>query len=476
MIQKIIKFFSILVIIVGCVFLANGLILAWSTPDLPPPDGNVSPPINTGSSNQTKNAGLTLDGSTYGLWADGTSYGVYGKDSDGGAYGYLGVSNYYGGQFFGKYGAYVKDTDHGTYAYLAHQGYGIYSNGIIRGSYFMDHNSTSYVVNPAGTSKFNTINLGGVERSSWPDSTDTNNYTNGVSFNTGNGILTLTRQGLGSLTVDLDNRYLTSFSELDPQVNSLSSGKWCTSDGSKINCTTDAPSVSESDTLQSVTNRGASTNKSISVAGLTTGSISMNSNTTISNSNRMHITATEDIYLLPKGGEVYVSSAWGGAGNLAASGNISANNGAATLYWQGNEGEVLRLRGNNNQNMHFQNINGTFRLVNHPWTAEIFSVDQSGNVNIRNTMSLNSNRITNVANPVDAQDAATKAYVDGASGYIRGGHYGICARGTSSYAGAIWPAFMRAATGWQCECDSGFTPGLIALPSDGGRIMTCIKD
>jgi len=37
---------------------------------------------------------------------------------------------------------------------------------------------------------------------------NTNNYVSSVSFNTGNGILTLGRQGLSSLTVDLDGRYL----------------------------------------------------------------------------------------------------------------------------------------------------------------------------------------------------------------------------------------------------------------------------
>ena len=39
--------------------------------------------------------------------------------------------------------------------------------------------------------------------------TDTNNYISSVSFNTGNGILTLNRSGLTSLTVDLDGKYLT---------------------------------------------------------------------------------------------------------------------------------------------------------------------------------------------------------------------------------------------------------------------------
>jgi len=45
---------------------------------------------------------------------------------------------------------------------------------------------------------------------------DGNNYVDGMSFNTGTGVLTLTRHGLGSLTQSLDGRYLTSFNETDP--------------------------------------------------------------------------------------------------------------------------------------------------------------------------------------------------------------------------------------------------------------------
>lgn len=49
--------------------------------------------------------------------------------------------------------------------------------------------------------------------SSWltvPDGTGANNYLTGLSFNTSNGILTATRQGLSNLTVDLDGRYALS--------------------------------------------------------------------------------------------------------------------------------------------------------------------------------------------------------------------------------------------------------------------------
>ena len=42
-------------------------------------------------------------------------------------------------------------------------------------------------------------------------STGSNNYLSALSFNTGNGIITASRQGLSALTVDLDGRYaLTS--------------------------------------------------------------------------------------------------------------------------------------------------------------------------------------------------------------------------------------------------------------------------
>ena len=41
-------------------------------------------------------------------------------------------------------------------------------------------------------------------------STGSNNYLTSLSFNTGNGILTAARQGLGNVTVDLDGRYALS--------------------------------------------------------------------------------------------------------------------------------------------------------------------------------------------------------------------------------------------------------------------------
>ena len=51
---------------------------------------------------------------------------------------------------------------------------------------------------------------GGTLTASWADDSGSNNYLTSLSFNTGNGILTAARQGLSSVTVDLDGRYVTS--------------------------------------------------------------------------------------------------------------------------------------------------------------------------------------------------------------------------------------------------------------------------
>lgn len=52
--------------------------------------------------------------------------------------------------------------------------------------------------------------------------TSDNNYVTGISFSTSNGVLTLTRTGLSNLTVDLDGRYLTSYTETSTLENVIS--------------------------------------------------------------------------------------------------------------------------------------------------------------------------------------------------------------------------------------------------------------
>ena len=59
MFQKTITYFSIVIIVIGFIFLANGLILA-TPPTQDPPGGNVPAPLNVGTVGQTKSGTLTM--------------------------------------------------------------------------------------------------------------------------------------------------------------------------------------------------------------------------------------------------------------------------------------------------------------------------------------------------------------------------------------------------------------------------------
>jgi hypothetical protein len=73
--------------------------------------------------------------------------------------------------------------------------------------------------------------------------TDTNYYVTGATFNTGNGVITLTRNDGNTVTVDIDGRFQLSGSYLT--------------------------GYTETDTLATVTARGNTTNTSITVSGIT---------------------------------------------------------------------------------------------------------------------------------------------------------------------------------------------------------------
>jgi hypothetical protein len=79
------------------------------------------------------------------------------------------------------------------------------------------------------------------------------------------------------------------------------------------------------------------------------------------------------------------------AGNNSAQlnvyGNVAANNSAGLLYNQAGEGETLRLTGSNGVKMHIENINGSFRLVNTAWSADIFNVNQNGDITVQGKIS-----------------------------------------------------------------------------------------
>lgn len=108
---------------------------------------------------------------------------------------------------------------------------------------------------------------------------NSDDYVSSAGFNTSTGVLTLTRVEGGTVTVDLDGRYLQS--ETDSQTLSWngSNGELSISNGNTVDLDGRyLQSFSETDTLDSVTDRGNTTTNDISVGSITTqDSITFNS-------------------------------------------------------------------------------------------------------------------------------------------------------------------------------------------------------
>ncbi|WP_255360601.1 shufflon system plasmid conjugative transfer pilus tip adhesin PilV [Methylobacter sp. BBA5.1] len=115
------------------------------------------------------------------------------------------------------------------------------------------------------------------------------------------------------------------------------------------------------------------------------------------------------------------------ATDVTASQTVTAGGGNVHLRNQAGEGGVVRLTGANGQNVHLQNINGTFRTLNSPWTMETWSVDQAGNTSnagqassssVKTQIMYDSNNTgyyvdpngTNRINYVDADNQLTRGY------------------------------------------------------------------
>ena len=179
---------------------------------------------------------------------------------------------------------------------------------------FRDTENSNYYINPAGGTSalfYGNVGIGTTAPGYKLDVAGNVNATGGLYWNgipvakSGDNISIFTNnsQYITDGNTNWDNIYGYITSESDPQVGSLTSGKWCTSDGSQVNCTSDTPSAgvtsintnmtgnvnitggsgintsvssntitisstfSELDTLESVTSRGNSTTYPITTEG-----------------------------------------------------------------------------------------------------------------------------------------------------------------------------------------------------------------
>jgi hypothetical protein len=107
--------------------------------------------------------------------------------------------------------------------------------------------------------------------------TDTNNYTTGVTFNTGDGVLTFTRNDGGTYTVDLDGRYGTSSTDYYTTGATFNTSNgvitYTRNDGGTYTVDIDGrflTSYSEISTLEDVVQRGNISTISITAASFVT--------------------------------------------------------------------------------------------------------------------------------------------------------------------------------------------------------------
>ena len=184
--QKISQTVIGLAIVLAITLIAN----AWSEPSSAPPGGNVSAPLNTSATTQTKTGKLNFtwfeDQNQPGYYADpgGNSmfYRLYGiadirspifYDQDNTSY-YANPSGEsvfssisLGGVARSTWPASVAEAD--TLQSVTDRGRSTTQN--LQSPRFEDRDNASYYVDPASTSVFNTISLGGVSRSTWPSET-----------------------------------------------------------------------------------------------------------------------------------------------------------------------------------------------------------------------------------------------------------------------------------------------------------------
>ncbi len=67
-------------------------------------------------------------------------------------------------------------------------------------------------------------------------------------------------------------------------------------------------------------------------------------------------------------------------GNMTIPGTVTMAGGRVIAWNQASEGGTITLQGANGVNVYLESNNGTFRLLNSPWNAELFRIDQNGNL------------------------------------------------------------------------------------------------
>jgi hypothetical protein len=152
--------------------------------------------------------------------------------------------------------------------------------------------------------------------------------------------------------------------------------------------------------------------------------------------------------------------------------SVTLANGTVVAFNQVSEGGVLGLVGSNGEAVYLESINGTFRLVNSPWSLQLFSVDQSGNVVANGGITVGGS--AGVGGNLQVNGTATingNATVDGTLGV--GGNINDIGTTNSANLMSRGNVSFTTATAYQ---GNGCSGSQFAESADGtGQILQCIN-
>jgi hypothetical protein len=94
------------------------------------------------------------------------------------------------------------------------------------------------------------------------------------------------------------------------------------------------------------------------------------------------------------------------------------------------EGGTIQLDGNDGTTIYVENINGSFRLLNSPWSAQLFAVDQGGNTSTTGNLGVNGS--INAQSTISAAGTVSGTGNDSTwAGSFSGTQYGVYGSGAS---------------------------------------------
>ncbi|MEK7601050.1 MAG: hypothetical protein AAB480_00770 [Patescibacteria group bacterium] len=314
-------------------FLAPVALSAWTGPTATAPNGNVPAPVNVGSSDQVKNAGL------------GVNYlAVFGNILLSGVGNYLNFGSTAGTSGYGirdNAGVLEFKNSGGTWATIQSTIYNLGGGGwTTSGNNIYNANTGNVGIGTTGPGAKLDVQTTGATNLNIAKFLQTNSGTGNRTYMFVGQSLAGGRAGVFGFTDNTDgvsgNTWITNYGDDAGAGVGLFVKK-----GGNVGIGTANPAQKLDVTGNAVVN-GQMNAASYCIAGTNcitswptsfTGSYlplsggTMTSGATIDNGGRMHIASTENIYLLARGGNTYVSSAWGGGGNLNVDGTAKVSGG-----------------------------------------------------------------------------------------------------------------------------------------------------